>query len=458
LLSNSAGGPNPIWWLLPPTIHGLPHLINRFDMLILRRARVPSSLLPSSGRSADSVEPAELCDIVIDGMRIAAVGPSESISAMPGVTESDLGGALVFPGFIDAHVHLDKAHTWDRAPNRSATFWDALTTLGADAKNWSAADLERRAEFSLRCAYAHGTRIIRTHVDTGFPQAEISHGVMAMLRERWTGRIELQTVPLCGIADFSLSTGAKIIDLAKRTGASALGGFAIMSPELPAQFERQLAAARECGMGLDLHVDENGNPASEILRMIAEAVLRTEFPYPVVCGHCCSLAVQAPARQRETIALVKAAGLKIISLPMCNLYLQDRRPADAFPNSPSWRGLTPVRDLLAAGVSVACASDNVRDAFFAYGDFDMCEVYSESVRLAHLDTRVNDSVRTVTAAAADSVGCSEYGRIAVGAPAHLVISAARSFSEFLSRPTGPRRRVDGETIHAPVRPDYAELG
>lgn len=426
-------------------------------MLILRRARVPVALLPSQPGAADAVEPSQLCDLTIEGERIAAVAPATDAIPATDATVIDLGGALVFPGFVDAHVHLDKAHTWDRAPNRSATFWDALTTLARDKENWSAADLERRAEFSLRSAYAHGTRILRTHIDTGLPWAETSHAVMAMLRERWAGRIELQTVPLCGIADFSSPTGERIADLSLKYGASALGGFAVMSAELPGYFDRQLAVARERGVGLDLHVDENGNPDSECLRLIAEAVLRCEFPYPVVCGHCCSLGVQAPARQRATLDLVKAAGIKVISLPMCNLYLQDRRAADAFPRNPSWRGLTLIQDLLDSGVPVACASDNVRDAFFAYGDFDLLEVYAQSVRLAHLDTRLADSVRVVTATAAEIVGRAEYGRIAPGAPAHLVITEARSFSELLSRPTDPRRRVDGEKIHATHRPAYTEL-
>jgi cytosine deaminase len=430
-------------------------------MLILRRALVPVSLLPAplAQTAVDAIEPAVLCDVTIEGDRITAVAPAAAIppSAVEARVE-DLAGALVWPGLVDAHVHLDKAHTWHRAPNRTATFWDALSTLAKDKDNWSAADLERRAEFSLRSAYAHGTRIIRTHVDTGLPWAETSHAVMAALRARWAGRIELQTVPLCGIGDFATPNGEKIADLALRHGASAIGGFAVMSAELPAHFDRQLAIARERGVGLDLHVDENGNPASECLRLVAEAVLRSEFPFPVVCGHCCSLAVQPPARQRATLDLVKAAGIRVISLPMCNLYLQDRRPADAFPRHPTWRGLTLIQDMLDAGIPVACASDNVRDAFFAYGDFDLLEVYTQSVRLAHLDTRMAESVRVVSATAAEIVGRPAAGRIAPGAPAQLVITSARSFSELLSRPALPRRCVDGELVHAPVAPDYRELG
>jgi dihydrodipicolinate synthase/N-acetylneuraminate lyase len=35
-----------------------------------------------------------------------------------------------------------------------------------------------------------------------------------------------------------------------------------------------------------------------------------------------------------------------------------------------------------AGIAVACASDNVRDAFHAFGDYNLAEVFAHSVRLA----------------------------------------------------------------------------
>jgi cytosine deaminase len=424
-------------------------------MLLLRRARVPAALLPPGlAAGVDPLEPSVLCDLRIDGGRIDAVAPAGG--GDPSAAGLDAEGALVLPGLVDAHVHLDKAHTWFRAPNRRGTFAEALATLARDKEYWSRADLLRRGDFALRCAWAHGTRIVRTHVDTGLPWGETSHAAMAELRERWRGRIELQTVPLCRGDDYATPLGEQLADLALRHGASALGGFFVMAPELPRQLDRLLALARERAVGLDLHVDENGLPQAQVLRAVAEAVLRAGFPHPVVCGHGCSLAVQDPARQRSTIALLREARVGIISLPLCNLYLQDRRGA-GFPLTPQWRGITLIRDLLEAGVPVACASDNVRDAFHPFGDFDLLEVYARSLQLAHLDARLGDSVRIVTSTAADLVGRPESGRIAPGAPAHLVLLAARSFSELLSRPGAPRRRIDGEKIHSPLAPDYAEL-
>ena len=79
-------------------------------------------------------------------------------------------------------------------------------------------------------------------------------------------------------------------------------------------------------------------------------------------------------------------------------------------------------------------------------------------RLAHLDNRLADSVRVVTSTAADLVGRPEFGRVVPGAPAHLVVFEARSFSELLARAAGPRRGIDGETVASLVPPPYSELG
>jgi cytosine deaminase len=432
-------------------------------MLLLQRARVPSAVLPKSlaGAGMDPIEPTVLCDITLEGGGITSVVRSEAAPASQrpphgAVGAVDLNGAMVFPGFVDAHVHVDKSHTWGRAPNRTGTFAEALEVLRRDKENWTRQDILRRAGFALHSAWEHGTRAIRTHVDTWLPWGEVNHAAMQELREAWKGRIELQTVPLTGISNYAGADGEAIANLALKYGACALGGWSPMTADLPRLLDRLLAIAANRGVGIDLHVDENGNPTEEVLRTVAEAVIRNRFGHPVVCGHCCSLAVQPPQRQGATIALVKEAGIRVVSLPLCNLYLQDRRGTGS-PGTPHWRGLTLIHELLDAGVPVACASDNVRDAFYPYGDLDASEVYIQSLRLAHLDSRMPDSVGVVTTFAADIIGLPAYGRVAPGSPAQLVAFPARSFSEFLSRPGSARRLVDGETIRDARPPGYEEL-
>ena len=128
--------------------------------------------------------------------------------------------------------------------------------------------------------------------------------------------------------------------------------------------------ASDRGLHADFHVDETGDPSVATLRMIAETVIETGFDAPVVVGHCCSLAVQDEAEALHTLDLVAKAGLNVVSLPMCNLYLQDRTAN----RTPRWRGITLVHEMKARGINVSFASDNTRDPFYAYGDLDMVEV------------------------------------------------------------------------------------
>ena len=430
------------------------------------RARVPLACLPktlAAGVTGKNLpfEPWLECDILVDGTRITEVTAAGAKPAPPdGKTAvTDLGGALVWPGMLDVHTHLDKTHTWDRAPNPTGEFWDAMGPLHHDSRLWTEEDLYRRASFAMRTAWAHGTVAVRTHLDSGGTVGAAGHAVMQRLRAEWADRITLQTVSLCNLQAFVDGQAKQIMELTASGHATAFGGFPQPNPDLPRQLDYLMAAACELGIGLDLHVDESALAHAECLRATAEAVLRNQFPHPVACGHNCSLAVQDLARAAETIALVKQAGISIISLPLCNLYLQGRsRAAPDRPQTPRWRGVTLLHEFMDAGVTVACASDNVRDAFYAWGDYDAMEVYAQSVRIAHLDTRLSASPAVVTTGPAAIMGLPDHGCIAPGARADLVVMEARTFSELLSRPAGRRRLFRGEHVRDAVVPDYSELG
>ena len=131
--------------------------------------------------------------------------------------------------------------------------------------------------------------------------------------------------------------------------------------------------------GIDFHVDESEDPAARSLPRIAETAMRLRFPGRIVVGHCCSLALQSDSA--DTIAKLRDANIAVVSLPLCNMYLQDRHAG----RTPRWRGVTPLKEMRAAGVAVAVASDNTRDPFYAYGDLDLVEVFRESVRIVQLD-------------------------------------------------------------------------
>ncbi len=420
----------------------------------LANARVPVCLVadPSHLRpDADGLAP---CDIVIDNGRIAAIGPA----VQDGLARFDLDRGIVLPRLVDVHTHIDKGHIWARAQNPDGTHLGARTAVMADREaNWSRDDVQKRMDFALRCAFAHGTGALRTHIDSYPKQTPISWPLFAEMREQWKGRITLQAVSLYTI-DVTLSDEpvfrAMVETVARHGGI--LGGLTFLGdapgPKTDAMLDKVFAAATANGLDLDFHVDESDSPNARSLAQIAAAALRHRFKGRIVAGHCCSLALADDNERATTIAKVAEAGIAVVSLPMCNMYLQDRQSG----RTPRWRGVAPLHELDAAGVTVMVASDNTRDPFYAYGDLDLIEVYREATRILHFDHSDRPWLKTVAATPGEVMGLPN-GRMAVGAPAGLILTRARTINELLSRPQTDRvvlwagRQVD-RTL-----PDYREL-
>lgn len=421
---------------------------------LIRNAGAPACLLPAGDwRIEDGIA---RVDLEHAGGSIQTVRPAGPAGLRPthGGPVLDQDGGMLWPGFVDLHTHLDKAHIWPRANDSDGSFESAVEAVRRDREShWSEDDLTARMDFALRCAYAHGTVALRTHLDSSAPQHEISWPVFAEMRERWRGRIELQAVALVTAEELASPFGEELADLVVEH-RGVLGGVTFMMPNLDRVLERIFALARERALDLDLHVDESLDPAARSLRLIADARIRTGFAGRVVCGHCCSLAVQEEAEAQETIARVRDADLAVVSLPMCNLYLQDRHPG----RTPRLRGITLLHELHAAGVLVALASDNARDPFHGYGDLDMLEVFREAVRIGHLDRPVGSWPAAVSRTPARLMRLDGRGVLAPGAPADLVLFRARTWSELLSRPQADRTVLRaGQPIDA--RPaGYRTLG
>ncbi|TIP36638.1 MAG: cytosine deaminase, partial [Mesorhizobium sp.] len=207
----------------------------------LANVRVHQSLTPGLAASFDA-DGFALADIAVADGKIASIiahGKAE-----PPFDAIDLGGRIVLPCFVDCHTHIDKGHIWPRKPNPDGTFIGALNATAADrTARWSAEDVARRMDFSLRSAYAHGTRALRTHLDSVAPQEEISWPVFETMREKWRGRIELQAACLLGIE--GVRDKAWFERLAKRVAAAkgVLGVVTYMVPDLEELLDKVFAEA-----------------------------------------------------------------------------------------------------------------------------------------------------------------------------------------------------------------------
>jgi len=427
----------------------------------LANARVPACMLSGEGATQSPADAEEVvdADFLIEDGTIARIDLSRGERNNDG-TDTDLGGRQVWPTLVDIHTHLDKGHTVERSPNVDGTFHNARLAAAADRPNWTEADLRRRMDFGLRCAYAHGVSAIRTHIDTYPETADRSWAVVRDMREQWRGRIDLQAVALCPIDLLQDAYGDRVAAVVAQSGGllggvtrASIGNHGAPLGNIEALLDRVFTLANRHALDVDLHVDETHDPAAATLPYVAHAAMRHGYKGRVVCGHCCSLAMQPEAEVDRTLDLLAEAAIAVITLPTVNMYLQDRQAN----RTPRWRGVTVVQEMLRRGIRVAAAGDNCRDSFYAYGDHDVVDTFRQAVRIVHLDHPLSGAPALVSTMPSEIGRLGSHGRFAVGAPARLIIFNARTINEIVSRPQSDRVVFDrGKRITAPM-PEYSEF-
>lgn len=421
-------------------------------------ARVPVDLVPKFS-GAKAINGIADCEIVVEKGKIVFIGRAADAPQTPGLAVLNLRHGIVLPRFVDVHTHIDKGHIWPRIQNDNGTTVGARVAIEFDRTNrWTADDVRQRMEFSLRSAYAHGTGALRTHIDSYGKQTNISFPVLSEVREEWKDRIRLQAVALfpTQICVTDEDQFRQIADAVERHdgimgGVTAPGGF--MAPTIEKELDRLFQMCKARGFEVDLHVDETILPDVRSIEYIAEAAIRNKYTGRILMGHCCSLSYMPDDVFKRIASKIADAGASVVSLPMVNMYLQDRIP----DRTPRVRGVAPLHELSDFGVKVMVSSDNTRDPYHAYGDLDMLEVFREATRILHFDYSDKPWMRQLGAAQAEQMGMDDKGIISSGLPADLVLTRARTFEELLCRPYSDRVVVvNGQQIDTTL-PDYSEL-
>jgi cytosine deaminase len=259
---------------------------------------------------------------------------------------------------------------------------------------------------------ANGVTAIRTHVDVAADIGTLGIEALVKAREVVGHLADIQIVALVSppISGPDGGPNRDALAAAMAAGADLVGGVPHLEPDPRAAMAHVLELAVATERDVDLHMDETLDAG--VLHLAELATMVDGFPHRVTASHCCSLGMQPAEVQAEVSAAVAAAGIAVVTLPQTNLFLQARGWATAPP-----RGLTAVRTLLDAGVTVAAGADNLQDPFNLVGRADPLETSALLVMAAHLTPA--ESFRAVAGASRAALGLAPVS-IAPGSPAELM--------------------------------------
>jgi cytosine deaminase len=369
--------------------------------------------LPPAGQRAD---------VGIRAGRIEAIG---DLDARPARRRLDVAGRLVVPGFVDAHVHLDKGYLLDRAPSREGTLAEAIRVTAEAKRGFTGPDIQARARAILDRAVRAGTTAMRGHVEVDPIVGLRGLAAVLPLRAEYADRLDLQ---LCAFAQEGIiqAPGTEaLLREALQAGADVIGGCPYNDADGEAHIDRVFALARELDRDADFHADFADEPVHRHVEAIVDRTERHGWRGRVAVGHLTELAARDGVEQARIADALRAAGIAVITLPATDLYLMGRRDTRNVR-----RGLAPIKRLRAAGVTVAAATNNVQNAFTPVGNADPLLLTYLLVVGAHMGAAEDmaAALDMVTIEPARILGRRDHG-VAVGCRADLVVLEASTLAE-----------------------------
>lgn len=410
--------------------------------LVVRRARL------ASASQSPSVA------LHIDAGVFVAIADEDS-EAPPARRVIDAAEALVSPPYVEPHVHLDTTLTaGEPRANASGTLWEGIACWAERKETLSRDDVVSRAEEVIRWQVAQGTLHVRSHVDVTDPTM-VALDALLEVRDRVRGVVDLQLVafPQEGICSFA--GGASLLEEAAKRGVDAIGAiphFEDTREDGVRSVEIAVDVAQRYGLAVDAHCDEIDDEQSRFVEVLAALALRTGLRERVTASHTTAMGSYNAAYSYKLQRLLSRSGINLVCNPLVNLHLQGRM--DGYPRR---RGLTQVKEMIAAGVNVAFGHDDIMDPWYPLGTANPVQVAHVGAHAAQMmaPDEVAECFWMVTERGAATLGLGARYGIEVGRPASFVVLPATDPFDVIRRQVRPTHvvahgRVVAETSISPV--------
>jgi cytosine deaminase len=345
-------------------------------------------------------------DIALADGRIQAVRPAGAATSSG--ARLDCGGALVSTSFVEGHIHLDKTLLGlPLIPHQPGASVAERIRNEKILRRGLALPVEARGGRLIEQIVAFGTGVVRSHVDIDTELGLSGLEALLRLKQSYADLIDIQIVAFPQSGILRDPGVADLLDAALGAGADLIGGLdpAGIDGDIGGHLDVVFRLAQNHGAGVDIHLHDPGPLGAFELRDIAARARAAGLGGRVAVSHAYALGAIDDMDFGRTAAALAEAGVALMT------------------NAPGAGVMLPVLRAAAAGVTVFAGSDNIRDAWWPYGNGDMLD------RARIIGYRqgfyVNDDIAhafaMTTSLASSVLFPGENRSLAPGAPADLVL-------------------------------------
>jgi cytosine deaminase len=306
------------------------------------------ALLLTNARLADG----RLVDIFLRGESLESIEPAGVLDQV-GSESIDLAGQLVTPGLRDPHIHPDKAFGLEDDTGAASTLAEAIARVRAQKPEQTSEMIKARTIRLVEWCLRLGTTRARMHAEVDPLLGLRSVAGVLSARAELADRFHLEVVAFPQEGIVREPGTLSLMRDAMRMGCDVVGAISYQDADARVHLGLAASLAREFDAPLDVHADFGVSVQQSCLELVSEIATAFDLRGRVTVGHCTTLAAMDEATRERSIAQLRDAGVRVVSLPRTDLYM-DRRVA-------------PLDLLWQAGVPAFVGTNNVVNAFTPVG-------------------------------------------------------------------------------------------